>query len=360
MILTDEQKHVIKGIITDLGKKQIITLGGLAGCGKTTCIRYINEILFRQKRKFAVAAFTGKATNVLRKKKIDAKTIHSTIYQPTINFQTGETEWRLTDDIDDIGGFIIDEASMISKELHRDIISFNKPVIYVGDHGQLEPIGTNFNLMENPDYKLETIHRNAGEIARFAYHLREGNSPCTFETDKKVQVVKHSAILDSHLSSVDQVICAFNKTRVQLNERVRNHKKIAITFIAKNEKVMCLRNNQKLGLFNGMQGKIKKVYKNYTFDFETEDLLYDRIKYSPDQFGREKYDIKYDDSGNPFDYAYAITAHKSQGDEFGSVLAIEERCNNWDHTKWCYTVASRAKSSLIWVTRQTYMPTYLS
>jgi exodeoxyribonuclease-5 len=214
--------------------------------------------------------------------------------------------------------------------------------------------------MQKPMYKLETIHRNAGEIAHFAEHLRKGNPATTFKGTKAVQVVKNSAIKDSHLASVDQIICAFNKTRVELNERVRIEKKIQYTFIAKNEKVICLRNNRPQGLFNGLQGVVKKLYKGQDlFDFMADGYLYEKISYDPDQFGKEKSDFEFSQSKNPFDFAYAITAHKAQGDEFGNVIAIEQHCQHWDHSRWAYTVASRAKTGLIWVAERSFLPKYL-
>ena len=74
-----------------------------------------------------------------------------------------------------------------------------------------------------------------------------------------------------------------------------------------------------------------------------------RILLDKTNFGKESYDIKHGkDTPNPFDYAYCITAHKSQGDEFDSVLVLEQQCKNWSHKRWAYTAASRAKNKLIW------------
>jgi exodeoxyribonuclease-5 len=360
MHFTKEQKDVIKGIVGDIDNCDYITFGGLAGSGKTTVSKVLMQILKEKKRmNFRAAAFTGKATNVLRKKGIPAETIHSTIYVPVTNEQE-ETEWHLVSghDLEPIDGFIIDEASMVGKEIHTDLMSFGLPIIYIGDHGQLEPIGGKFNLMENPMYKLETVHRNAGEIAHFAYHLRTGNPAHTFQAQKNVQIVQKKAILDKHLATVDQVICAYNKSRVALNEKVRAQKGIEDTFIAKNEKIICLRNSRRLGLFNGMQGTVLKIRPENQFDFISEGITYKYINYDPDQFGKDSYEFK-NRMDIPFDYAYAITAHKSQGDEFGSVIAYEEKSDLWGHARWCYTVASRAKNSLIWGAYETYTPSYL-
>lgn len=362
-MLTTEQKDVLKSLVGNLDKYQMQTLGGYAGTGKSTILKVLLEAFERKGRLFCAAAFTGKATNVLRKKGIAAQTIHSTIYQPYKN-EHGETVWYLADKSDlvsrGIDGFVIDEASMVSKEIHDDLMSYGMPIIYVGDHGQLEPIGTKFNLMQNPMYKLETVHRNAGEIAHFAEHLRKGNSANSFKGTKQVQIVRESAIEDRHLAAVDQIICAFNKTRVKLNERVRIEKKINFTFIAKGEKVICLRNNKKQGLFNGMQGIVEKVHKNDRFDFISDNNFFEKIHYDPDQFGKDTNQFDFSQTANPFDYAYAITCHKAQGDEWGNVIVYEQRCEKWDDVRWSYTAASRAKNGLIWIGMEEYKPNYLA
>lgn len=362
MFLTVEQKNVIRGIVKDIDNQQFVSCGGYAGTGKSTLIKILSEAFDRRNQSFCTAAFTGKATNVLRKKGINSNTIHSTIYQPHTDSQ-GETTWLLSSKTDLINkgicGFIIDEASMVSKEIHEDLMSFGLPIVYIGDHGQLEPIGTNFNLMQNPMYKLEMVHRNAGEIAHFAQHLRMGNPANSFKGEKQVQIVRERMIKDEHLASVDQIICAFNKTRVKLNERVRIQKKIQYTFIAKGEKIICLRNNKKQGLFNGMQGIVKKIHKNDKFDFVSDNNYFQKISYDPDQFGKNTNQFVFSQESNPFDYAYAITAHKSQGDEYGYVIGYEQRCDKWDHVRWSYTVASRAKKGLIWVAAEEFRPNYL-
>jgi exodeoxyribonuclease-5 len=368
-MLTDEQKTVLRQIMANLDTEPMITLGGYAGTGKSTIIKVLLDALQRKGLSFAVCAYTGKACNVLRKKGMTARTIHSTIYAPTKD-ENDETYWYLKryNDIlnDGIQGFIIDEASMVSREIHQDLMSFGLPVIYVGDHGQLEPIGGHsFNLMEKPMYRLEQVHRNAGEIAHFAEHLRKGHPAETFEGATKVQIIAESAIEDRHLAAVDQIIVAFNKTRVKVNERVRKEKKIDCTFIAKEEKIICLRNHKLLGLFNGMQGVVDKVHKSRSekygiFDFWSDGVFYPSIKYDPDQFGKDSNQFDFKQEPNPFDYAYAITAHKAQGDQFGNIVVFEQECDKWDHVRWTYTAASRAMNGIIWLKRTRFRPSYLS
>ncbi len=70
---------------------------------------------------------------------------------------------------------------MVARSIYEDITSFGLPRIFVGDHGQLEPVNSDFNLMENPDFTLEKIHRNSGEIPRFAEWLRLGRPAREFK-----------------------------------------------------------------------------------------------------------------------------------------------------------------------------------
>lgn len=347
MELTKQQKtslyKLVQGV-RDKGLKQQ-TLGGYAGTGKTTLIKYLIQFF----PNYGVSAYTGKAANVLRSKGVsDASTIHSRIYQPF--FDNGVVYFDLTVD-PGCGGFIIDESSMVSEEIYSDLTSFGLPIIFVGDHGQLEPIGDGFNLMKNPDYKLEEIHRNAGDIAHFAGHMRHGFSARGFKPqDGSVSLVSKVGIND--YLEADQVICAYNKTRVKVNAQVRKalgHKGL----LKVGERVMCLKNNKKQGLFNGMQGTVVKLYQKSRggkyMDFLFGDTLIEGVKYTPKHFGQESYDIGWGGDGpNPFDYAYCVTCHKAQGDEWNNVLVIEQKCNKWDHKRWAYTAASRPRVFLKW------------
>lgn len=346
MELTNQQKRILYEVVKNIRSGASETsLGGYAGTGKTVLVSYIRKFF----PDFGVCAYTGKAANVLRKKGIsDATTIHSRIYKPYV--ENGVVYFELTPD-PACEGFLVDEASMVSEEIYLDLKSFNLPMIFVGDHGQLEPIGSNFNLMRRPDYKLEEIHRNAGDIARFADHLRKGFAARGFRPEDGSTEFLGKATLDDYLS-VDQVICAYNITRVEINKEVRQ----ALGYegiLNVGERVMCLRNNRTQGLFNGMQGTVLSLYKgrwgrNY-MDFESNGFVYTGIWYDLNQFGKETYDFEGGkDSPNPFDYVYACTCHKAQGDEWNEVLVIEQKCRKWDHKRWAYTAASRARTGLKW------------
>jgi hypothetical protein len=97
----------------------------------------------------------------------------------------------------------------------------------------------------------------------------------------------------------------------------------------------------------------------FFFDFVSDGQEYVKVQYDPDQFGQEKNDFDFGTSANPFDYAYAITCHKAQGDEWDNVMVYEQKCDKWEHKRWAYTAASRAKRGLVWIESENYIPTYL-
>lgn len=326
--------------------KKIQTLGGYAGTGKTTVIRYLKDML----PNFAVVAFTGKAAHVLRKKGVGASTIHSCIYVP--QGKNGRVVFKLKDKID-FDGFIVDEASMVSGQLFDDLMSFGLPTIFVGDHGQLEPVGDKFNLMGDPDVTLETVHRNAGEISHFAEFIRKGGAPSDWSrpeecTGEQVGLISPDEMLIQDIVMCDQFICAFNKTRTSINMDARELLKHPASRPIVGDRVMCLRNDHNVGVFNGMQGTIGSLSGN-VMGFESDGNIY-QVKFMPEQFNslhRPEFNIK--DRRIPFDYCYAITCHKAQGDEWDRVAVLEQKCKMWDHRRWAYTAASRARKELIWV-----------
>ncbi len=333
MRLSKEQKHIIREIVSL--KKNEVKVGGLAGTGKSTIIKHLSEIL----PDFAVCAYTGKATDVLKKKGLsNAKTIHSLIYKVYTD-EWNKIRFSLAPSID-YQGIIVDEASMVSEYIYKDLKWFGKPIIFIGDHGQLEPIGDKFNLMSEPDYRLEKIHRNAGEIAHFAQHIRMGYRPSGWQFKSSSNKIKFIP-KGQHLN------LAFNKTRMEMNVVARDQFKMDPLSPCIGDKIMCLKNSKQAGLFNGMQGEITMIYPNNIFSFESDSYVYD-VPYNKKTFNQIKYEFDHNDELVPFDYAYAITAHRAQGSEYSSVMVLEQRCDLWDHKRWAYTAASRAKESLYW------------
>jgi exodeoxyribonuclease-5 len=355
--LSREQRAAVD-LLLSRQSRQIQTLGGYAGTGKTTVIKTLKNAL----QGWAVAAFTGKAANVLRRKGISsASTIHSLIYKPH-TVQKIDGKGRIHEFVEFqpkapsellCKGFIIDEASMVSREIHEALMAYNRPIIYVGDHGQLEPVSAErgFNLMAKPDITLQTIHRNAGEIAHFANFIREGNAARDWEgnplcSGEAVQFVSLDDL--DKFGEPDQIIVAFNHSRVHLNEQYRDVLGFPAHRPVKGDRIMCLQNDRVRGLYNGQQGTIGAIASD-EIEFVTDDDVIN-VRYLPEVFNSPKPSRERDRQGRiPFDYCYAITCHKAQGDEWPSVLVFEQHCRFWDHNRWAYTAASRARERLYWL-----------
>lgn len=356
--LTEEQQAAVE--FCTRGDKDVVRLGGFAGCGKSVCVAEMSRALPNH----AVCAYTGKAANVLRRKGIErASTIHSLIYKPV--GEGDDVQWELRSPWElPVDGFLVDEASMISSDLNRDLRSFGLPIVFVGDHGQLEPVSADrdgFCLMREPDVTLEKIHRNAGEIARFAEWLRNGNDAKEWDGERMLDGAEHAAgivnvitgdqMADAGMEADDQIVCAYNRTRCMYNNVVREHLEFPAGEPVVGDRIICLQNDRERHLFNGMQGKIKWINaKRRLLTFEDEDgRTFRDVRYNPAAFGAER-TPKREFGVIPFDWAYCVTCHKMQGSEADNVMVIEQRCDLWDHRRWAYTAASRAKRRLIWVT----------
>jgi exodeoxyribonuclease-5 len=240
---------------------------------------------------------------------------------------------------------------MINQLLFDDLLSFGLPVLFVGDHGQLEPIGTNPRLMAHPKLRLEQIHRQAAgnPILRLATAFREGRPTPRWQDPKgRLSVVGRSEF-HRRLSPEVQILCGFNKTRHRVNARVRQllgHRGL----VAPGEKLVCLRNNKHWGIFNGQQVTVRDVaHEDHTtidLEIETDDGRSFTLPALRQQFGHELSQDFQSQEVALLDYGYCLTAHKAQGSEWDAVLALEEIGKSWDPRRWRYTVATRAKQQL--------------
>jgi len=339
VVLSPDQREALARVETwlETGKpcEERLCLGGYAGTGKTTLVRYVlNQ---SRGRLVGVCAFTGKAAYVLRTKGIDATTMHRMIYSPTVRCQacgavrsefpvatarTGcehkkvDKDWlrhpSLPYDL-----IIVDEASMVNRKLMDDLESFQIPVLYVGDHGQLEPIGDNPGLMLRPDIKLEQIHRQAEDspILKLAHHVRQGFRPESFGDAAKVI---DTGVMPRDAASYDIVICGFNATRVAVNKQIRKKFERSGPGPVKGDRVICLRNNPDEGIFNGQLFTCTDVRTAERGGHEIPVLdviddigqAYESIAYVPAQFGALQTMRDANSKKSLFDWGYCITAHK--------------------------------------------------
>lgn len=358
-----------------------LTLGGFAGTGKTTLMAELKNKIKNDNDKTRVAfcAFTGKASQVLKntlntrvnKKEMDnVSTIHSLIYCPIINEHKKVVGWTKKDEIEaDL--IVVDEASMINRKVWEDLKSFGVPILAVGDHGQLPPVGESFNLMETPMIKLEKIHRQAEDnpIIKLSMMARnEGKVPIGRYGDNIRKLNRYESETGYEIEEVLQsngddllILAGYNKTRINLNKAIRNYKGYESDNPEVGDKVICLKNNWQKNVFNGMSGKIASIFpltdklwgaEYYEVEIEMENgLIYDG-KIKANQFGNMTNDNK-DASVKEcdfFDFGYALTVHKAQGSQAKRVLLFEERfpkMSDDEWKRWLYTGITRAEKELI-------------
>src|SRR6201995_952132 len=170
--------HWLKAKPGKHGTPQVFRLFGYAGTGKTTLARHIADGVDGGVK---FAAFTGKAALVMRNKGCDdASTIHSLIYR-TRETSDEQPSFELWDEAPASKAdlIVIDECSMVDAELGRDLLSFDTPLLVLGDPAQLPPIqGGGFFTRAEPDAMPTEVHRQAQDepIVRPSMDVREGRS----------------------------------------------------------------------------------------------------------------------------------------------------------------------------------------
>lgn len=294
---------------------------------------------------------TGKAATVLG----NAQTIHSYLYNAKKDERTGELHFYRKDPSQFYEMLlIVDEISMVNKELMQDLRSLNIPIIGLGDPAQLPPVNGTNDILLKPDIFLTKVYRNDGGLLELATDIRNGKK-LKREYDS-VQFRRNSIMRDLHLLSDDSIIiCRYNKTRNELNAKIREKVKQFKEPIEVGDKLIVLNNSRTTGLMNGSIVQVLNIdYVNLDYDFAIIDIENDigaiqRIKVNlnvilgtPSKLRQSRYD----DSILSVDYAYAITCHKSQGSEFKEVFVIVEGEQYDDFQQWYYTAVTRARSKL--------------
>lgn len=367
MVWSPQQEDALRSVrrwLRDPSKPQVFRLFGYAGTGKTTLARELAEsarglVLF--------GAFTGKAAYVLRKKGCEgARTIHSLIYKLDDAQDQVEPRFVLNPDSDvrSAGLVIIDEVSMVGEDLARDLLSFGKRVLVLGDPAQLPPVrGAGFFTNAAPDVMLTEVHRQAegSPIIRMATTIREGGSLDRGEFGSS-KVVPRAAITAGEIMATDQVLVGLNRTRHAFNRRIRELRGFGGDAPQVGERVICLRNDRNKHLLNGSMWTVRETKR-----LRKQDRGLDRSRYiiEPDdaedgargvditvqnEFWRGAEDeLAWEDKKgtDEFTFGYAITCHKAQGSQWPSVVVFDESSAfRDDRSRWLYTAITRAAEAV--------------
>ena len=338
-------------------------------------------------------AYTGKAAQVLRQKGCpNAVTAHKLLYKakpmPNGSYKF-EPKTSLEEEYSII---VVDEISMLPKTMWERLLTHRVHVIAMGDPFQLPPIDTDSDnhVLDKPHVFLDEIMRQAAEseIIRLSMHIREGKPISEFKASgQQVLIYRPDELVTGMYEWADQIICATNATRNQINMDMRNIKGFGPEPTV-GDKIISLRNQWEFfsngsdpsPLTNGSIGTIsntdlKSVWVPKYINSQPVDFLYttmvdengDRFDYIPVDYkalttgtkaltGQQEYQMrklkKCPDPPFEFSYAYAITCHKAQGSEWPNILVFEERFpfDKEDHARWLYTAVTRAENKLVLVT----------
>lgn len=325
-----------------------IVIGGYAGTGKST----LSKVFAKEIGKVHYCAFTGKAANVLREKgNKDVSTVHGAAYKIVSDEDDPEPSFELDYDglLADCRLAIVDEYSMLSKELIDDIEKVADKVLYLGDPFQLPPVNGDCSL--TPDYFLTEIHRQALEspILRYATDVREGRE-ISFCDLPEFKYGPRSKFHAEDYEGADQIIVGFNKTRIQWNNRFREKLGFAGKVLpCAGDKLICIKNNHAKKLFNGMIGYAEGDARQVSFEEMKIDFDGKRdLSCWDGTFKRREKCIGVNRKFNQFDFGYAITCHKAQGSEFDDVLIYSQPIgsNAEEKRRWLYTAITRGKKTV--------------
>jgi exodeoxyribonuclease-5 len=433
--LTDAQAAAVKRIKqwfeNETEHQPVFRLFGYAGTGKTTITKHaigeLNLDMGGLTPDVRFGAFTGKASYVMRKHGTPARTIHSLIYsvREATEEEIEKAKTKLTEletealnlaglertiadaqitalrteikemkkpkfglnpdsDVRDCKLIVLDEVSMVGPEMAADLLSFGKPILVLGDPGQLPPIrGEGAFTQQAPDMMLTEIHRQAAESAviRLASMARQGQPIPYGKHDEFVWKLSRRDVTPENLLNGGQVICGRNATRYELNNAMRraagfDHRSPLPT--SPKEKLICLKNDGTRNLINGMFVEMADAHEvvspsgfsdgtRFSAVVVTEEgdlvggldrrgnqqrqLVYaghflDHIALDPDRHER---DWKLKKGLIEATFGWAITCHKAQGSQWENVIVWDDGLGRTaeDRARWLYTAITRAESGLV-------------
>ena len=370
--LSTPDKEDLKSVILKLLENRFSFLSGVAGSGKSTIVTILTDVLRKLGEDVTILTPTGKASERLnREGRVAAKTIHlflkenGFINNKLFTFNVKGSQQK-------VENLIIDEISMVSLELLYYLLNAVdlksiKRLIFVGDIKQLPPIGYGYPARDLYSYlkrerqenliELKKCYRSEDVFIQLANKLREKNltredieehmsviDKLTEEASPRVDnknflILKFSSrgeledllkrILDIEKVSKDslgknpesfQVLTPkkegfagtdyLNLYILNLLNKKSFERKKSIwvnTKIIKLTNTYCKNEERCTETFNGMIGVVKRAGNG---KLEVEFGGGKKIHFNPEKLGYE------------YDYAYAITVHKSQGSEFDTVVLI--------------------------------------
>lgn len=385
---------------------QIFVLCGYAGTGKTFLVDHVVRSLGLVPGESAVfVAPTGKAASVLIRGGTPASTVHSLIYTREEEIEVDENgeviaehflRFVKREKIDPaIRLIVLDETSMVSDDVLRDLLSYGVKCLCCGDPAQLPPVSGSNSLLTMPVVTLtEIVRQECGNpIVRVAEAARAGRSLGYGDFGDVCILPRRSLtreVREQLFTQADQIIVGTNRTRAAVNREVRAFRGIPpeAALPVDGEKIVCTLNDwsktlDEAGAFhlvNGIIGTCYNVREQLDglgeLDF-VPDFLTDGVSGLPFDTGiflcgeyyhgygsracrlsngmlvhegnyelLRRFKVRREDTVCRFEFAYAVTCHKAQGSEYDSVVVIDESGYFENGREWLYTAVTRAKKQL--------------
>jgi len=274
--LTSDQEALMNVLIkfmTTHTSRPLLIVTGYAGTGKSSFFGALIKSLKDLKLKACLLAPTGRASKVLSLfANLESSTIHRKIYFHTKKTD-GSYKVNLAPNKHENTLFVIDESSMIPKnKLLHDIINYvyngkNCQLIFIGDSGQLPPVGSSFSPALDKTYlksqfnPLSIYHFHLNEIVRqhknsgILYNATNIRNNHIFQSLKSTSFedvirVNGMDLQDNLQSSYDKVgeeetiiITRSNKRANNYNSHLRNRIFWREQTIEKGDLIMVIKNN---------------------------------------------------------------------------------------------------------------------
>lgn len=364
LISDPDQQRAVKA----LSESSLLVLTGGPGTGKTTLVRVMLRVM--RNLKIAMAAPTGRAAQRLQETTgHPASTLHRLLeYHPDTGFFGYHSGNRLPSD-----AVIVDECSMLDVPLATALVRALKDrclLILVGDADQLPSVGPGSVFQDLIDSGLAEVVRlnrifrqsEGSRIVLNAHRIIHGRMPDPGRKNDGgdfffMEKSEPEAILGligrlvqriADTLEVDpvegvQVLCPMYRGELgvdRLNEVLRetlNPRGRRIFLDGRpfriGDKIMQIRNNYDLEVFNGDMGRI------VGFNPQTSGF---RIRYGP----RE---IEYPpDLSEQIVPAYACSVHKSQGSEYpGAIILLHTQHYMMLRRSVLYTAVTRGRRMVV-------------
>jgi len=365
--LSEAQRDAVQKLLSS----RVLVLTGLPGTGKTTVVKTFVNLFEQAGISFRLMAPTGIAS-----KRLSEVTGHAaaTIHR-TFRYDGDHWGYGITNKFP-IGAVIVDEMSMVDQELFfriLDALEEGTILVFVGDDAQLPSVGPGNVLRELircpeiPTVRLTQIFRQAeaSDIILNSHRINRGDAivPGGTESDFRfVAISDEEKLVDLAVKMAvklkgrdanfqvlspkyDGVVGVNNlndKLREVLNPGGDGKRELTIGTLRfrEGDRVMVIRNDYELGVYNGDMGKLMSIHT---------DHLTVRVHGAGEDGLDMLVEIPRREVGQKLRLAYAITVHKCQGSEFDTViLPIVRTQGRMLQRNLFYTAVTRAKKR-VWL-----------